>query len=72
MAHIGRADDMADLTDLVEGMVRVGQGRPVAEVAQAALSVALGLYATDPHVTREMVMEVITSQMEARFKARSN
>lgn len=72
MAHIGRAADMADISDLITAMLTVGKGRPVAEVAQAALSIALGLYASDTHITRDMVMEVITSQVDATFRMRSN
>lgn len=63
---------MADIEGLTRAMLECGKGRPVAEVAQAALDIALGLWALSDQVTREMAIEVVTSQINSRFKTRSN
>jgi hypothetical protein len=72
VSHIAKRSDMADIGDLIEAMARCGKGRPVAEVAQAALDLALGLWAMSDEVTQEMALRVVTSQIESRFRARSN
>lgn len=72
MAHIGTRDGMTDISDLVAAMLKCGQGRPAAEVAQAGLDIALGLWAMSGDVTRDMAIQVVTSQIESRFTERSN
>lgn len=72
MAHIGARESMPDLSELVMAMARAGQGHPVANVAQAALDLALGLWAMSGDVTRDMAIQVVTSQIESRFTERSN
>lgn len=72
MAHLGNREGMPDLSDLHRAFIAAGQGRPAAEVAQAALDVALGIWHLSGDVTREMAIHVVTSQIEARFKTRSN
>ena len=72
MAHIGKREDMPNVYPLTEAMARCGSGKPVSDVAQAALDLALGLWAISGEVTRDMAVEVVTSQIDALFKNRSN
>lgn len=72
MAHIDSRAKMPDLADLHRAILEAGKGRPPAEVAQAALDVALGLWEMSGDVTREMALMVVTSQIESRFTERSN
>lgn len=72
MAHIGSREAMPDLTDLHRAILMACNGRSAADVAQAALDVALGIWHLSGDVTRDMAMMVVTSQIEARFSERSN
>lgn len=72
MAKLGGRENLGDTTELVAAMARLCHGQPIALVAQAALDLALGLWAMDPEITREMAIEVVRSQIEARITPRSN
>ena len=63
---------MPDLEELTRAMLKAAEGQPLANVAQAALEIAFGIWALSGDVTREMAIHVVTSQIEARFKTRSN
>ena len=63
---------MPDLEELTRAMLKAAEGQPPANVAQAALDIAFGIWAISEDVTREMAIHVVTSQIEARFKTRSN
>jgi len=72
MAHIGTRDGMLDLEELRTAMLRCGMGKPAANVAQAALDICLAIWRTSGDVTRDMAIEVVTSQIDGLFKERSN
>ena len=75
MAHVeGRrtAVDEKAIDEILVALARAAEGKPVALVAQAALDLCLGIWSLDPTVTRDMALQVVTSQIDARFKARSN
>lgn len=72
MAHINSRGEMPDLTPLHRAILSACNGKPAAEVAQAALDVTLGIWAASGDVTREMALMVVTSQIETLFTERSN
>jgi hypothetical protein len=72
MSHISKRESMPDLRDLTIAMARAAEGQPMANVAQAALDLCLGIWALSGDVTREMAIAVVTSQIESRFRERSN
>jgi hypothetical protein len=72
MAHIGARENMPDLRELTTAMARCGEGKPAANVAQAALDLCLGIWFLSGDVTREMAITVVTSQIDGLFKERSN
>lgn len=72
MAHVGHRMDLADTEDLMKRMAQAVDGSEVSAVAQAALDLALGLWAISGDVTREMALQVVTSQIENLFRERSN
>lgn len=72
MPIISSRDEMPDISGLTEAMLKAATGKPMAEVAQAALDIAFGIWSLSGEVTREMAIHVVTSQIDARFKSRSN
>jgi hypothetical protein len=72
MAHIDTRGVMPDISDLTRKMLEAAKGHQVSDVAQAGLDICLGLWAASGDVTREMALMVVTSQIESRFKDRSN
>lgn len=72
MAHVDNRSSMPDLEPLTRAMLKTAEGQPMAHVAQAALDIALGIWALSGDVTREMAVHVVTSQINARFRTRSN
>jgi len=74
MSHVGKRHEInsADMERVTRAMLTAVRGEPVPLVAQAGLDICLGLWAASGDVTREMALMVVTSQIESRFKTRSN